>query len=61
MRAPPEYLIEFIQVGSHLKVSAVDPITLTEISMIGDPRASRENLSRLAVQKLEYMLAKKKP
>ncbi len=54
-----EYLVEFHQVGNVVKVSAVDPATNIEVSIVGDPAASQDELSRIAVQKLEYVLAKK--
>lgn len=55
-----EAIVEFIRVGSMLKVVAVDTVTGLEVSMIGDPRRSSQELGRLAVQKLRYALAKKK-
>lgn len=54
-----EYLVEFQQVGNTVKVSAVDPVTNIEVSIVGDPAASQDELIRVAVQKLEYVLAKK--
>ena len=54
-----EYLLEFHRVGNAIKVSAVDPRTNTEVSIVGDPAASQDELTRVAVQKLEYVLAKK--
>ena len=41
-----------------MKVSAIDPITLREVSIVGDPKMSRKRLTDAAVQKLEYVLAK---
>jgi len=41
-----------------MKVSAIDPVTLREVCIVGDPRMSRERLTNVAVQKLEYVLAK---
>lgn len=61
MQSPQNYIIEFIQLGGSVKVSAMDPTTLTEVSIVGDARTSRDSLSKLAVQKLEYVLAKKQP
>lgn len=57
---PPgkQYIIEFIQIGQQLKVTAIDPVTMREVSMIGDPQASRQHMERLAVRKLEYVLRK---
>jgi len=54
-----EAIVEFRRVGTALKVVAVDPVTGTEVSMMGDPRLSQLELSRIAVQKLRYVLAKK--
>ena len=55
-----QYIIEFIHVGSHLKVVAIDPVTGREVSMIGAPEVPQEELMRLAAQKLEYVLAKER-
>ncbi|MBM3504835.1 MAG: hypothetical protein FJX65_13295 [Alphaproteobacteria bacterium] len=54
------YLIEFHRVGLYVKVSAIDPETNIEASIVGDPRATEAELERLAVRKLEYVLAKKR-
>ena len=62
MRDPdaPDYVIfEFRRVGAFVKVSAVDPRTLTEVSIIGSPRAGEEILKRTALRKLDYVLGKK--
>ena len=53
------YLVEFQRVGAYVKVSAIDPKTNTEVSMVGDPRASESDRARVAVRKLEMVLAKK--
>lgn len=52
----PEYLIEFITVGKSMKVTAFDPVTMKEVSMMGAPRVSRAELSRLAIRKLRYVI-----
>lgn len=57
---PGEVIIEFFPVGNAVKVSAIDPETLVEVSIVGDPRQSEEALSRAAVQKLRYVLETKK-
>ena len=56
--AQREVLFEFIRVGNSVKVSAFDIQTLTEVSIVGHPRASTERLKRLALQRLDYVLAK---
>jgi len=53
------YIIEFHQVGNAVKVSAMDPHTLTEVSMVGSPGLSDAELTRLVVRKLEYVIAKR--
>jgi hypothetical protein len=53
------YIIEFRQVGNHVKVTAVDPRTMLEVSIIGSTRATERDLALLAVKKLEYVLAKR--
>ncbi len=56
-----EALIEFHQVGAYVKVSAVDPDTLTEVSIVGDPAAGQAALERAALRKLEYVLKRDSP
>lgn len=51
-------IIEFRAVGAQVKVTAVDPRTLTEVSIMGPSNASRHELEQLAVRKLEYVLKK---
>jgi hypothetical protein len=53
------YLVEFIQIGNSVKVSAIDPASGFEVSIVGSPLSSRETLSRSAVRKLETRLAAK--
>ncbi len=53
-----EVIIEFLRVGNAVKVSAVDPESQIEVSIVGAPGAGEETLKRTAIQKLEYVLAK---
>ncbi|MDP6692377.1 MAG: hypothetical protein QF384_23005 [Alphaproteobacteria bacterium] len=53
------YLVEFQAIGNSVKVSALDPVTLVEVSIVGPATASEAELSALAVRKLEYMLRKR--
>lgn len=55
-----EVLFEFIPNGRFVKVIAVDPISRVEIAMVGDRMASVDTLERLAIQKLKYVIAKKR-
>ncbi len=54
-----EVLFEFSTQGNFVKVVAVDPITNTEISMVGDRKAGRKALERTAIQKLKYVIGKR--
>ena len=51
-----EVILEFHNVGKALKVSAVDPATLREVSIVGDPAVGKETLKRVAIRKLDYVL-----
>ncbi|MBI1207598.1 MAG: hypothetical protein GC191_09965 [Azospirillum sp.] len=55
-----EILIEFTQVGSYLKATAIDPVTLTEVSSVGPARGSQEMLKRTVLAKLDYVLKRKR-
>jgi len=52
-------IYEFIQVGNSVKVTAVDPVTFLEVSIVGSPLVSDAELMRLARRKLDYVLAKR--
>jgi hypothetical protein len=58
-REDPHYLIEFVQMGSYVKVTAMDPQTGLEASIVGDPNAGEARLKQLAVKKLHYVMSKK--
>ena len=51
-------LSEFIRIGAYVKVIAVDERTGTEVSMVGDPSRSSDFLKRVALQKLERVMAR---
>lgn len=53
------YFVEFVQIGNSVKVSAIDPATGTEVSIVGSPMSSKAQLTQVAVSKLRYVLAKK--
>jgi hypothetical protein len=48
---------EFTQVGGSVKVTAVDPRTMTEVSIVGGPRYSQAFLTRQVVKKLAKCFA----
>ena len=58
--AGKEYLIEFIVQGAYVRVCAIDPETGVEAVSVGAASATKDELSRLAVRKLEYVLAKRR-
>jgi uncharacterized protein DUF6898 len=51
-----EIYFEFVAIGRHVKVSAIDAATGTEVSVLGPATASRADLQRLALQKLQMRL-----
>ncbi len=52
------YIVEFITIGNSVKVTVIDPETLTEVSLIGSTAATRDDLTTLAVRKLHYVIGK---
>lgn len=54
-----EVIVEFFQMGGLVKVTAMDTLTLTEISVQGPRSAGEEALKRNAIRRLEYVLRKK--
>jgi hypothetical protein len=55
-----EVLYEFRRVGRYLRVVAIDPVTGTEVIMMGDPKAGTTELKRLAMRKLAYVIDKRR-
>ena len=55
-----EIIIEMYQVGNAVKVTAVDPSTLVEASIVGAPGLGEELLKRAAINKLNYVLRKRR-
>ncbi len=55
-----EVIIEFQQIGNSVKVTAVDPESQIEVSIVGPPGAGEEMLKRTAIRKLEYVLDKRR-
>ncbi len=54
-----EYLLEFRRIGNSVKVSAIDPLTAQEVSIVGPADAGQEELTRVAIRKLKYVMEKK--
>jgi len=55
----PEVLFEFQHVGKSVRVTAIDPITRTEVIMVAPAKASRKEVKHTAAKKLAYVLKKK--
>lgn len=53
-------IIEFHVIGNVVKVTAFDEESLTEVVIQGARGTAEEILKKIALQKLEYMLRKKK-
>jgi hypothetical protein len=51
-----EIYFEFVAIGRHVKVSAIDAATGIEVSVMGPATASQAHLQRLALQKLQTRL-----
>jgi hypothetical protein len=54
-----EVIFEFVQHGTSVKVTAMDPETLTEVSIVGPASAGQAALKANALNKLKYVLAKR--
>lgn len=52
--------MEFTVLKNAVKVTAFDPVTLTEASIMGPLKATKQHLSAIAIRKLKYMQRKKK-
>lgn len=53
------YIIEKKAYGKFIKVSAIDPTTLSEVSITGSINAPKEYLEKMAIQKLELKIKAK--
>lgn len=56
---PREVIFEFMQVGNSVKVTAMDPATLVEVSIVGPPTATETQLRATALRKLQYVLKRR--
>lgn len=53
-----EVLFEFRRIGNSVKVSAIEPVTNTEISIVGPASAGEHALKMVAIRKLQYVMAR---
>lgn len=56
---PREVIFEFVQHGTSVKVTAMDPDTLVEVSIVGPASAGEAVLRQNALNKLKYILARR--
>lgn len=54
------YIVEFHHIGNSVKVTAFDPLTLTEACIVGAPNLSKQQLTELAIRKLHYVMHKER-
>ena len=54
----PQVLFELIAIGNAVKVSAIDPVTNVEVSLVGPVTASSYSLKMNALRKLKARLRK---
>jgi len=57
----PQVLFEIVAIGNAVKVSALDPITNTEVSVVGSVATSAYSLKMNALRKLKAKLRKEGP
>lgn len=55
----PEVLFEIIAIGNAVKCSAIDPVSNTEVSVVGPVTASPYTLKMNALRKLKAKLRKR--
>ena len=55
-----EVLFEMYHIGNSIRVAAIDPVTNTEVIVVGSPYMSLYSLKINAIRKLKYVLAKKR-
>ena len=59
-RKERDIILEYIQQGSYIKVSAIDARSGFEVSIVGDAKLSQKQLDRAAIRKLEFMMKKRR-
>ncbi len=55
---PSHVLFEYVSMGAYIKVCAVDEKTGTEVTIVGDARATQDELQRTALRKLQFVMSK---
>ena len=57
---PGEVILEFVQVGALVRVSAMEPKSLTEVVIYGPASAGEAALRRTVLCKLDFALARER-
>jgi hypothetical protein len=55
---PGEVILEFVQIGALIRVSAMEPKSLTEVVIYGPASAGETALRRVVLRKLDYVLGR---
>jgi hypothetical protein len=58
---PDGVILEFVRLGPLIRVSAMDPRSLTEVVLQAPAAAGEAVLRRAALQKLAYVLRRRRP
>jgi len=53
-----EALVEFHRMGRQVKVSALDPVSLTEVSIIAPAGLGERQMADNALRKLDYVMSR---
>jgi hypothetical protein len=56
---PDEVILEFVRVGALIRVSAMEPKTLTEVVTYGPANAGEAALRRTVLRKLDYVIGRR--
>jgi hypothetical protein len=54
-----EVIVEYVVRGRYMKVSAIDPVTQEEASIVADRQYSQDYLAKQAIKKLRFMQSKR--
>ena len=55
-----QVIVEFRTIGGSVKVSALDPTTLVEVSIVAPLAATEREMTAAVLRKLRYVLARRK-
>ena len=57
---PDGVILEYVRLGALVRVSAIDPASLTVVVLLGPAGAGEPALRRAALRKLAYVLARRR-